>query len=343
MLSFLQWYRWLRHGPLAGREVITVNMDETSVERAVPHRRGHVLSETSRLRRWHERIGRRESHSHMILVAFVCDRDDIQPYLPQVFMPKDEALSVAERAKFAGLPLPLYWQQGTAGWVTSANLPQVLTRLRRAILQRAPHAHIVLVMDCATQHLSHDVLTHVSRLGIVHVVLVPANLTWLLQPLDTHVFAQLKRKFAAVQQAERSGSPNGVLPPGRWVDIISTVVADVLVRSPWSHVFRRNGLSEASPDGLRRRVQDIMGRDVVVPALPPSEAQVSQLIGRARVGFRELTMRPANRLLEPPPLPPPPGHPGHLALHDAAEAEFPPAPRVFSPSRTRSGRIYRRD
>ena len=45
----------------------------------------------------------------------------------------------------------------------------------------------VLLMDCARQHIHRSVFDAAARQG-VRLVLIPAKLTWLLQPCDAHVF-----------------------------------------------------------------------------------------------------------------------------------------------------------
>ena len=51
---------------------------------------------------------------------------------------------------------------------------------------------VVLLLDTASAHICPKFLRAASRKGIV-VQYIPAKLTWLLQPLDTHVFARFKQ------------------------------------------------------------------------------------------------------------------------------------------------------
>ena len=127
----------------------------------------------------------------------------MQPHLPQLLLPKDAALSRAEKHRLEALAPPLAWYQGTNGWVTAPVLCGILTRLRREIRAVRPGAGIVVVMDSASQHLAVSVLSHAARLQI-RLVLVPARMTWLLQPLDTRVIALLKRTICSKQEALRA-------------------------------------------------------------------------------------------------------------------------------------------
>ena len=67
-----------------------------------------------------------------------------------------------------------------------------LARLVRTLRTRKPDTQLILILDAATIHLSGTFRRRALSLG-VRLVFIPAGLTWLLQPLDTHVFAALKR------------------------------------------------------------------------------------------------------------------------------------------------------
>jgi hypothetical protein len=344
----LQWVQWLRHVVLADREVVMINLDETSIERVIPHRRGHVLAQGSGQPQWYERIPRRDSHGHSTLVACVADDAALQRHLPQFVLTKDAALSRAEREKLAGLPAPLVWHPGTAGWVTSENMPPLLTALRRAIRRQRPNAEIILSMDCASQHISEHVLRHLSILG-VHVVLIPAGLTWLLQPLDTHAFATLKRKLAARQAAERAAAADGSVATCGWIDALRDVVWEVLVAGSWAHCFAANGLSDTTM-ALRPRISGLINAALPLPLAPPVEGQLQEAAGGRRLGLADMALRASVRLLHRPlalPAPPAvlalPGPGAAAAVAAVAEAKRGGAPRPrrpWSPRRTRSGRVY---
>ena len=104
---------------------------------------------------------------------------------------------------------------------------------------------------------------HASRLG-VHVVLVPAGCTWLLQPLESHVFAALKTCLSEEQTLRRGGALAGVLPNGVWVDIVAHAVQTGIVNRNWAHTFGANGLASTIAT-LRSRISDILGYRLPLP------------------------------------------------------------------------------
>ena len=251
---------------LQPERTVVLNLEETAIERVIPHRRGHVLSSSSRggaRDQMHERITRGESHGHLTLVACVAADADLQRRCPQFVLTKDASLTARERARMSALASPIQWFSGTSGWVTKENFPAILTALRRFLRQRRPGFEYVIVLDCAAQHVANDVLAHAARLGL-HLLFVPARLTFLLQPLDTHVFSTLKLQLHREQLRARSGAAQGGLGPLEWIAILERTVTQVLVMRDWSRSFADNGVT-GRPELARPRILEQAG--VVLPHL----------------------------------------------------------------------------
>ena len=185
----LQRAEWLRTCVLGDRETIFVNLDETPVAMQMQSRRAYVCNLIRTLDAdWHARIPTRDTRSHATLMTAVCDDALLQEHLPQLLLTKDKTLTRAEKTALRHLPLPIRWLEGSTGWMTSSILKQVFTIYRREIRAVRPNADIVMVSDVASQHVTREVFMHLNRLNL-HTLLVPAGMTWLLQPLDTHVFS----------------------------------------------------------------------------------------------------------------------------------------------------------
>jgi hypothetical protein len=301
----LQWCEWLRKCVLAGRETIFVNLDETPMAKQMQARRGYVCEVIGTVDTdWHARISTRDTRSHATLMAAVCDDPDLQKHLPQLLLTKDETLTRAEKAALATLPLPIRWLAGSKGWMTSAICKQVFTIYRRAIRAVRPNADIVMVFDCASQHVTHEVLMHLNRLNM-HTLLVPAGMTWLLQPLDTHVFSTLKRSLHDSQMRGRGASPLGILPACSWIRLAGAAIKEVLVDRDWSHSLRGNGL-HAQMVPLRPTLAEFFHEVFPVPAVALSSAQMKDLLNRPTMERRDACLRYSMRLLELAGAPPAP-------------------------------------
>ena len=70
-------------------------------------------------------------------------------------------------------------------------------------------------------------------------------MTFLCQPLDSHVFAIFKEYLADAQERERDSTPGGVMRPGRRVGVLADSISNVLVGRNWSNTFMQNGLSSS--------------------------------------------------------------------------------------------------
>ncbi len=275
---------------------MVVNLDETSLERLIPHRRGHVLPVGSRGQassHLYERIARRDSHGHVTLVAVVCGEPGLQAHMPQLVLTRDAALTVAERAALRDLRPPLAWLRGTGGWVTAENFKTILTLLRRAIHRQRPGVQVVVCCDSASQHVADAVIRH-SQCLRMHLLCVPGRLTWLLQPLDSHVFGRLKRHLHALQIEARVASDTGVLAPTRWIQLLEQAVHHVLVQQDWTHAVRANGLT-GDTHALRARVAEQLLGAFPLPLRRPSDATLALVLGRQRVGLAERITRAGER------------------------------------------------
>ena len=289
------WVQWLMLHVLRGRRTVTVNIDETSIVRQTANRRGYMLSSKGEAGfSWHARIGTRDSRGHATLLAAVTDCAALQSHLPQFLLTKDSALTNVDKNRLRSMPASIRWVQGSDGWITIVNLKPLLTLLRRCVRAQQPDAEIILIMDCASQHTNRGLLMHAARLGL-HVVLVPAGCTWLLQPLDTHVFAVLKTCLSEQQTLRRGGALAGVLPNGVWVDIVAHAVQTVIVDRNWAHTFGANGLASTLVQ-LRPRISDILGYRLPLPLRSPTSPELDVLVGRHRTDLRDAVLRASERL-----------------------------------------------
>jgi hypothetical protein len=279
---------------------------------------------------FYERIARRETHGHLTLVALLCADAAMQRYLPQMLLTKDGGLLSTEKNALRRLEPPVFWIPGTDGWVTRDNLPHLLNIIRRHILHHLPHHEIVLLLDCAAQHVNTQVIAHAARLRM-HLLFVPGKTTWLLQPLDTHVFATFKRTLHRLQIDARAATPDGILERSAWVNLLDQTIREVLVDRTWSHSFEQNGYGRDPTGAARAKIYDACNSGLEITPAPPTENDLALVFGRRipnvtrRVLASALRLQAADALaLEAgasvvdealPPLPPP-AEPPELPLDD---------------------------
>ena len=89
-------------------------------------------------------------------------------------------------------------------------------------------------------------------------VVVPAKTTWLLQPLDTHVFGPFKHFLRNEYQNVRGRSETGSITILATVECIYRSIMNIVESRDWSSSFQRNGFC-ARQEGCCERVKKALG------------------------------------------------------------------------------------
>ena len=160
------------------------------------HAKGNVML-PDELKFWKQKPCQRsdlhERRSFFTHVGIVCADSRIQPLLPQVMFIAANLLTNAQFAALqAELPANVYVKRMKSGWTTKAE-HCVILRLLRLVLEPFLGEHQpILLFDACGVHISDEALEELRMQDLWYIV-IPARLTWLLQPLDTHCFLKYKR------------------------------------------------------------------------------------------------------------------------------------------------------
>ena len=85
-------------------------------------------------------------------------------------------------------------------------------------------------MDAHAAHLSPKVFRAGSKAGfLIHII--PASMTCVLQPLDTHIFSQLKYTLWTKREAKMLASANGKLQTEEYLSVICESITQVFSTS----------------------------------------------------------------------------------------------------------------
>ena len=111
---------------------------------------------------------------------------------------------------------------------------------------------------------------------------VPARLTWLLQPADTHVFRIFKRKVRSLWVRHRSESLDDTVSAKQWVCIIRDSIQQVLPCNAWRIAFRSTGLLDAQA-ALSNTLLKRLGLETPpqVMASKPSESYLERIFPKS--------------------------------------------------------------
>ena len=179
--------------------------------------------------------------STITLIAFVCDDDAIQKRLPQVILGNHRLLPRRVAALHRLRDDSIYVLSRESGWNNSKLQCEILKLLGRLLSPVAVSHWFVLCADAHSAHIAPCVFEAACRAG-VSLMVVPASMTHLFQPLDTHVFATLKYQLWKASQGMLQAASTGEFNIDAFMDMVCHVVATVLGKS-YPRAFAACGLS----------------------------------------------------------------------------------------------------
>ena len=340
-----QWWSHLRSRVPPGSSILRVNLDETAIAVHPGSTNGSIFVSKRKLQELVEDVPMNKKRCYMTHIALICDRTDIQPRLPQVLVANEHTFRVRDMATLrAACPPNVHLVRQKSAWNNQWLCAEVIRLLKEAVTPHVGGARIVLLLDVSRVHLTDAVLNACRRHG-VWPLFVPASLTWLLQPLDTHAFAIFKWALRMAYHRARGEDANGNVSLPRMLKCFYDTIRAVLQGRRWSAAFDSNGFGVTA---LSPRVALALELDanITPPCTRPTDDQLRMCFPRrARI---PAVWRPIDA---PPPAPRIWGRParGRGRAAAAAPAVLADGPAVgaiargrgHGPSRTRSGRVYR--
>ena len=219
-------FQWADHiHAEAKKPILLINMDETSLAMSLPNTRGTVIMKRWRpktrkvLKRQH--LKQKELRSRFTHMSFVTHNSLLQPALPQILIcNKSQCTQKELREIRAQLPPNFFIWQEKSAWNNHALTRRALTLLNTHMQDYFDVYQVVLLSDVARSHLRRSI-SLLARRYEMPLLYVPARLTWLLQPADTHVFAKLKQALRVAWTKLRSESVAGDVATKTWVMCMS--------------------------------------------------------------------------------------------------------------------------
>ena len=241
------WCNFLHDQIQDNKKPLRVNMDETSV-RMYPVMRAGSVAYVARLEKRTPRslttnVTRGQMRGSMSLVCFVCDDAEVQKTLPQILLVKKQfAPAHMLAARMAAVQPPLAVWVVDNSWMTAEMMNKVLTHLSTCLQGWAATHQIILSADAYRSHIAPKVWRRAAALKIMMFV-IPAKMTWALQPCDTHVFAKMKHYLACEVQAEIIKAADIKLSVLMVVVAVNRAVRQVVTMGNWRMAFWDLGLT----------------------------------------------------------------------------------------------------
>ena len=281
-----QWYNYCESRVPPGKQRLRINLDETAVCLYQGGRKGNVFISRALERIQQGSLGTRRTF--LTHVALICDDPDVQPLLPQFILVNQRTLpDDAELAAIqAACPPNVIVLREKSAWVTNVVFMRMMRRLRVALAPVLRDRQPILIMDTASPHIAREVLWLCGGLGF-WVVIAPAKLTWLLQPLDTDGFAQYKDRLQDAFQEAQMRAAGGAVGVRELIAAICTAVRYVLQGRLWASAFDRDGFGDAQGSLGARVVANLQIEEpLAISTDRPTHAQVKACF-------------PSNRLVYP--------------------------------------------
>ena len=217
-----------------------------------------------------QNVSLRQRRAAVTLVATICDDTGIQPRLPQFIVTNDKVVSAADVASLRGRLEPnVHVVRRSSAWVNGPVMATFVRAYARALKPFRASFQPILVLDACGVHMTSAFLRALARAKI-WPLFVPASLTWLMQPCDTHCFALLKRFLCARYHEAQLQVHGRRIAGSEMIEHMSRAVRAVLQGRRWSPAFVGNGLC-AGQKNIRTRVLRETGwcdGDVVPNTLP---------------------------------------------------------------------------
>ena len=163
-------------------------------------------------------------------LAVISDDPEVQKLVPQLLVVGEAVLPeriLANVLECVSPPWALLRQ--AKAWVNVEVMMTFARALVKALTELQANIHSIICFDTFRAHINPRVLRFLSMNGF-HVVVIPALMTWALQPLDTHAFAVYKRELSVSAAVRAIADPDS---PDTWRTLIRLVVGtgDDIIRS----------------------------------------------------------------------------------------------------------------
>ena len=239
-------------------------------------------------------VSRKQLRGCFSHVAFICDDSALQPLLPQFLIGSKSLLLQREiDVSIDVLPDNVYLFRQASAWVTHETMVILLRLVFAELAKHAPERETILLMDTSQVHL-HSAVLRTCRRHNVRIAWVPAGLTWLLQPLDTHVFARYKRFLRRRYAEHQASSKDGKVDTVAFFSIVSQGIREIFNSHKWRYAFDATGFGRQQRrlgERVRRMASHLgishdtgsMSKDAMLKEILPKGRSISDALSVGKV------------------------------------------------------------
>ena len=153
--------------------------------------------------------------------------------MPQVLLVNERTVTMEQMRRWKPLPgsNAQLWRRPSA-WINDKVFAQIVRTLGKVLQKHAKDRQPILLLDAHQCHFSLNTLA-ACRAFNIWPVLIPARMTSMLQPLDTHVFSRFKMFLRTYLHQLMLTGANEDLTSEQVIDALLHSIKGVLQRHAW--------------------------------------------------------------------------------------------------------------
>ena len=227
-----QWSNFLESRAPWNKKIIHINLDETSCRLCGETNKGAVAIGQTRSRKdalqGEHRASLSARRSAVTLVASVCDDTEIQRELPQIVIGSEKVVQQTVSHTLNADPFGrVYCLRQKSAWLNSRLMSTIIKLIGKTLEKFTSTHYFILNMDACPIHCTQEVARACNRAKL-HLCLVPASMTGVMQVCDTHVFSQLKGFIRQGMERLRLDSVTGEATTLRVMQLLAEAVDHVV-------------------------------------------------------------------------------------------------------------------
>jgi len=225
---------------------VCINFDETCIPLIQSSHGGLLVHDAALLQRSPQSltrdVSRAEMRTNLTYVAFISDDPAIQHLLPQFIIVSKRTLCDAAVVRLKDhMPESCILLRQDKAWVSQNTLIYMFEEISRRLRPLSPDVNIIVYADAYRAHICSRVLRTYGRL-YMRFVCIPAGLTWVLQPCDTHLFALLKHHYRIQSEVANMSARRPGVNVVHILTALGAAIDHIMQRTSWSSAFRGLGL-----------------------------------------------------------------------------------------------------
>jgi hypothetical protein len=161
--------------------------------------------------------------------------------MPQVLIVNEHTILKRDFERiYQAAPKNVYIIRQRSAWNNGDIFKQIIKLLGKILEPYRGVMLPILYFDAAKCHLGAEIFKECRR-QFIHPILIPARMTFLLQPCDTHAFQSYKRVLREEYDGLRMRLPNHDIPIGEFMLALYKTIRRVLQGHVWFYAFQDNG------------------------------------------------------------------------------------------------------